>query len=1513
MATASKKVDFEPLGKDNYQTWINHVKDYLNETECMAAFDASELTGDEVKDDKVPGSFDYVEPDHSTKKMKTAWHYVRKHLSDEVYGKTLQVTFGNLTELLRLLRLEWHDQGTMDRANLRDIYNNFKLEDYSDFDAYKLAFTNHVQIMKKYQVGCLGNDEDILYKFQQGLPDAWDTHSNTVLAQGLKLDAAMSYYKMVAKRYSNLPGSTARSVRKQDKVLNTTEVCRNYAQGKCKRSAADCRYLHVDLPQSNQQPNSTQEKPKFKGKCNHCGKTGHKAANCFKKKNEEDKKRQANKPRKQESAQAAESNDPEQEKPQKMFDSVGVVDLVFTGFDTVDPKLLEAVAAMKTIANAAPGCLRMLFDGGSTALIVQDPANCSNVRNADITIKVGGGLVKCTKIGDFHYQQLVNNTYVRRKAIARICPNFGFDILPEAHYLAAGCKLEKEGEIATMRKDGRVLLKATKAAENWLYFADVQVLKEDNGKLTTTASCATDKLVNQPRTNLVEPVDSRSSTNSSQNAKKHNESIDESTKFDESTPIVVNQAKILAGPAKILAPLRKWHTGAPVGIDDADITFCTYQLPEDGEESLKLLPFDDLFDFSFVNRTHTLKADEWLTWHKRLGHRNWKDVSTMLGLPLPDKLPLCTDCIMGKSTRHPLGERMVPVWEAPRPGYAFSCDHIGPFRVLTLGGNAYCSVKMDICSKRLYLDLTKSVSTFPTEWNDLVNRVEAETGNPRAVAQLITDKAPWFVHNEKLHRYNANKGIIHCFSPAYTQSLNPVERRIRTLVEMVRTMMIGSGVPAKFHGYAFYYAAYVLNNLPYEAGGRVTCMEKWYGKLLPGVQERLHTFGCLAFKQLSHPTAERLDYLDPRSEPHVFLGVNENSKDFIVATIPHYKISDSAHLHFVEDVFPCKSKLLATPTGPDKPFDVNEPMPLRRSARGWMPSSAQLENLASGQPSPPEPPEAKHDELPARQTRGAGEESSNDQPGDMSAYMEECQVWMTDIDSGDAPKTLPDALKLPKEYSDKWRAALVKEYEAHVKNGTLGPPCILPTGYKAVPLDVVLKIKRDDTFKVRAIVKGFLMKSGLDYNETFAPVPNIATFRILLALATKFDWEIWQGDVRTAFLGAEMDAKVYARVPNWFSNNPDATGFTIRQILKAVNGVPQGPRLWYRKSAKIFAELGLKQCKCEYALFHNDYAYLLVWVDDYFLFFPTQALDKATQLWKALQKRVDLEDAHEIDDCLGCLVVRDRKNRIIKLTQQAAIEKLLLRAGMSNCTPADTPMVAGLTLSKQDCPEDIDKLSMMDDQKWYRSIVASIIYFVSWTRPEIALAVSRLCRYMHNPGKPHLTALKRLLRFLRGTANVGLVFDFSTPPPKTGAYGYYDASHADCIDTRRSTLCYIFFFEGCVITWHTKLHSYVTTSTNHSEYCAAAKAAKEAKWLENVFTSIGMVKFVRPIHLFSDSQGAISMTYNPTHRAASKHIDLADHYVREQQERGTITVTFVPTKEMIADIGTKPLGATAFL
>ena len=83
--------------------------------------------------------------------------------------------------------------------------------------------------------------------------------------------------------------------------------------------------------------------------------------------------------------------------------------------------------------------------------------------------------------------------------------------------------------------------------------------------------------------------------------------------------------------------------------------------------------------------------------------------------------------------------------------------------------------------------------------------------------------------------------------------------------------------------------------------------------------------------------------------------------------------------------------------------------------------------------------------------------------------------------------------------------------------------------------------------------------------------------------------------------------------------------------------------------------------------------------------------------------------------------------------------------------------------------------------------------------------------------------------------------------------------------------------------------------------------------MENIFTAIGFERFVRPIDLFSDSKGSITMTYNPVQRAASKHVDLADHYARELQELGTITISHVGTQDMIADALTKALDRAAFV
>ena len=317
------------------------------------------------------------------------------------------------------------------------------------------------------------------------------------------------------------------------------------------------------------------------------------------------------------------------------------------------------------------------------------------------------------------------------------------------------------------------------------------------------------------------------------------------------------------------------------------------------------------------------------------------------------------------------------------------------------------------------------------------------------------------------------------------------------------------------------------------------------------------------------------------------------------------------------------------------------------------------------------------------------------------------------------------------------------------------------------------------------------------------------------------------------------------------------------------------------------------------------------------MMYPRESQKFADEVWTGIQSELKLDDAVDIDDCLACVVKRDRPNRTMELTQEPAVRKLMMRLNYEDTNFKDTPMVANLKLSKKQCPSAEEAAVRMAEQKWYRSALASVIYFHIWTKPDCSYSVSKLCRFMHNPGREHIIALKRLLRYLNSTADFGLRYDFSRRTggrgAKTGVYGYYDASHADCPDTMRSTLAYVFFFEKCPISWHTKLHSLITTSTNHSEYCAAAKAAKEAKWFDKMLNELGFASACRPIDLFSDSKGAIALAYNPVQRSASKHIDLADHYAREQQEQGIITISYVGTEDMIADLLTKPLPRDAFM
>ena len=676
-------------------------------------------------------------------------------------------------------------------------------------------------------------------------------------------------------------------------------------------------------------------------------------------------------------------------------------------------------------------------------------------------------------------------------------------------------------------------------------------------------------------------------------------------------------------------------------------------------------------------------------------------------------------------------------------------------------------------------------------------------------------------------------------------------------------MMIESKAPAQLHGEATMYAAYILNRLPFRAGEKLSRLEMYKQRTIPGQLDKIHVFCCAAYVHTKHDTGPYVHHFQERSELHVFLGYDEESQCYRLCK-PHQprKVIFSAHVIFVEDDFPFSrapfnsfpgyipsASFLPSHSSSTLPDQASVPFQssglihsvsrntggkiriARRPVAEHEPAEEEKHETEGESPPAdlaPDPPVRRSERLASKAGTSmyvydAIGSPDPDDPHDealdldfesISFFVDDC-VYAVD-DKGRL--LLLEQLRGPEKRE--WLRALKSEYDSHVSNGTLGPACKLPDGFKPIPLDIILKVKRDGRKKVRAIIKGFLMHEGLDYNQTFAPVPNLTTFRILLALAAKFDWEIKQGDVHTAFLSAEMDAEVYVRVPSYFTDNPDPdkpVHHTIHRLLMAIPGCPQGPRLWNKKLHKELTALHLVQCKHEFPLYAttDKKIFILVWVDDIFMFFPTLLTAEAAALWKAVQKIVDLDDWENIHDALGCIVTRDRMNRKISLSQKPAADKVIEKLGLSACNSVDTPLKSDTKLTKEDCPKPAD-FTDTAAQKWYRSAIASMIYFMLWTRPDIVYSVSKLCRFMHNPGTSHEAALKRLLRFFANTTGYGLQFDFSSDPEKAGVYAYYDASHADCPDTMKSTLAYIFFFEGCPISWNTKLHTYITTSTNHS-------------------------------------------------------------------------------------------------
>jgi hypothetical protein len=466
----------------------------------------------------------------------------------------------------------------------------------------------------------------------------------------------------------------------------------------------------------------------------------------------------------------------------------------------------------------------------------------------------------------------------------------------------------------------------------------------------------------------------------------------------------------------------------------------------------------------------------------------------------------------------------------------------------------------------------------------------------------------------------------------------------------------------------------------------------------------------------------------------------------------------------------------------------------------------------------------------------------------------------------------------------------------------------LPSGRKAIGCKWVFKRKKDAEgnvarYKARLCAKVFSQVHGIDYNETFSPVAKLQAIRTVLALAAKLDLELQQMDVRTAYLNSGLKETIFMGLPKLPHTMKNVPKGKVALLRKGLYGLKQAGRNWNTKINKFLTDFGFRRCKSDPCIYRlnrgKSIVFLVLYVDDLILAHNDKKL--VTELKSKLGAEYDMKDLGDLCWCLGMQVTRHRPTRTLTIDQSSFAEAILKTFRMDECSPVTTPIVTGSKLTSDAQTDDSDL------EKKYRQAVGSLMYLMLGTRPDLAFSVCTLSRFMAKPTAQHWVAMKRVLRYIRGTAELGIVF--SGEKESRNLFGYCDSDWGGDTDTRKSTTGYIFFFVG-PISWNTKRQPTVALSTTEAEYMAACTAAKQAIWLQQLFGELGFPQGTT--NIFQDNRGCIQLANNPVFHKRTKHIDIRYHFIRELITDMRINLPWISTKDMVADFLTKPLARDLF-
>ncbi|KAJ1039781.1 hypothetical protein NDA10_006566 [Ustilago hordei] len=457
-----------------------------------------------------------------------------------------------------------------------------------------------------------------------------------------------------------------------------------------------------------------------------------------------------------------------------------------------------------------------------------------------------------------------------------------------------------------------------------------------------------------------------------------------------------------------------------------------------------------------------------------------------------------------------------------------------------------------------------------------------------------------------------------------------------------------------------------------------------------------------------------------------------------------------------------------------------------------------------------------------------------------------------------------------------WKEAIRKELEGLEAMGTW-EVVHQPPGVPLVDSKVVLRLKLDTDgipvkHKARLVARGFTQREGIDYQETFSPVAPLGAIRAILALAVQNNWEVHALDITMAYLNSTLKEAIYMKPPEGSGVAPGK----VYKVVKGLYGLKQSGREWNQEFDRSLRRMGFFQVECAPCIYTKgqgeDMAIVVIYVNDTLVIAPR--LETVLKVKKQIGQRWKMEDSGYIDQVLA--------------------------KHLDKCTkPTMVPM--------QSIPEGT-LVASAAQQREYPVIVGKLLWVANSTQPDLSLTVGVLARHMCEPSQEHYQAAQRVLRYLKSTRQVGLVYRASESQEPLVAHS--DANWAsDATIQRRSTSGSVALVYGNPVAWKSATQKCVSLSAVEAEFIAATEATREVLFLKQLLRSIGIATDTPTV--YSDNTGCIQVSKDPAQHWKLKHIDTKYHFVRNNVQEGRVQIKYVDTTRNLADVLTKPIGRQA--